>query len=563
MDTRRTIHRLGSGLLSCAAFWAWAGAAAQTAHTASAGDPLAPLRTGELVVWVVQPSGEPPLPTNSTAAAPPSAPRAGSPPPPPPTATRPTYHEYDAGSYGQTAGSFGKDAGSYGVPSDSSTISAPPSGTGYHEQTTGSFGQRSGGFGTTAGNYGEAAGDYGHTAGSFGVDEGRMGQTAGSFGNSLSTIAQAGQATSSAQGKLSPEARAQLRDLEQELGSAFPELHVQYASVDPGALQADLAEARGTKLCPDVLIAPRPGRWWLRIEREFAVAALQPASFYADGVTQETLPGTRMAILAHAPHRAAAQALAIWMSEAGSGCDGCALQNASRDAESAGLAAARAITRLLQGESLGDEADPAMAPLPPRIGSLMLASTAGTLPADTPVRIDLMRASARGELAAVALRVIASSSNVFALSHSLIVLRRDGNGRWRVLHVGLNLPPREQQDELDALMNSVSVATERHGFPRGIGQASPPDGDTRQPQPELWWDNGGGATLQVVEWQTSGTGSWSDPCLYLAPDTGARLRTQVTARFASVPATYRWRVWSVGYRGEMTISPWRTFKVVQ
>ena len=36
----------------------------------------------------------------------------------------------------------------------------------------------------------------------------------------------------------------------------------------------------------------------------------------------------------------------------------------------------------------------------------------------------------------------------------------------------------------------------------GISQAAPRDGDTRSAPAELWWDNLGGASMQVVEWQT-------------------------------------------------------------
>lgn len=79
--------------------------------------------------------------------------------------------------------------------------------------------------------------------------------------------------------------------------------------------------------------------------------------------------------------------------------------------------------------------------------------------------------------------------------------------------------------------------------------------------PELWWDNGGGAGLQVVEWQRS-RGGWLDAHLYLAPDHNPKLQTRVTAQFANSQGRYRWRVWSVGAEGEMKISPWRTLNIL-
>jgi hypothetical protein len=41
------------------------------------------------------------------------------------------------------------------------------------------------------------------------------------------------------------------------------------------------------------------------------------------------------------------------------------------------------------------------------------------------------------------------------------------------------------------------------------------------------------------------------------------LQTHVIAEFAGAAGRYRWRVWSVGMQGDMVISPWRGFAVVQ
>jgi hypothetical protein len=77
------------------------------------------------------------------------------------------------------------------------------------------------------------------------------------------------------------------------------------------------------------------------------------------------------------------------------------------------------------------------------------------------------------------------------------------------------------------------------------------------------WDNRGGAGLQVVEWQRGEGGAWSDGRLYLVEDRNPTLRTQVLAEFANANGRYRWRVWSVGARGALEISPWRTFRLIQ
>jgi hypothetical protein len=533
-----------------------AGAMAAGAATAQHGatDPLAALQNGQLVVWVVEPAAATPMSKTLAIAALHNA-------------TPLTYQEHDAGTFGQSAGSYGTASSNVGVASSSSTISAAPAGTGYHEQESGGFGQPSGSTGTAAGSYGQTASTLGQTAGSYGVDASNHGHDAGTYGNSLSTIAQAANPAAQSARNLSPHEADDLRNFKQQVSSAFPNLRVVYLSADPAELQTQLAAAQHTAQAPDLLISPASGSWWSGIQHEFGLATLRPASFRADGVTQTEPFVPQLAVVAHAPHMQTARAFAIWMSETSSECDGCVLGNFSPDARAAAGVAVDAVTRLLHGESLGGEADPEMAEFPPRSA---LAVLGGMNSQQSPLRIDVMRASTDGRVAAVTLRAIESTSSAFGVAHSLVVLRRDQegqqDGRWRVLHVSLDLPPAEQQGERETLMNSIAAAPglvpAGQSEPKGISQASPTNGDTRPPEPVLWWDNGGGASLQVIEWQTEDGGHWSDARLYLAPDVGARLRTQVTALFATSPTTYRWRVWSVGAKGEMKISPWSTLKIV-
>ena len=553
MQARRDNRRLpwtASAALLAVALAARTGVA-QDAAT----DPLAALQNAQLVVWVVEPAAVTPLSKAMAIAALHNA-------------TPLTYQEHDAGTFGQSASSYGTAASNVGVASSSSAISAPPAGTGYHEQESGSFGQPSGSTGTAAGNYGQTASSLGQTASSYGVDASNHGHDAGTYGNSLSTIAQAGNPAAQAARNLSPQEAGDLHSFEQRVSTAFPNLQVKYLSADPSELQTQLAAARRTAQYPDLLISPAPGPWWGGVQREFGLTTLQPASFRADGVTEAAPRMPQLAVLAHAPHMQTARAFAIWMSEASSDCDGCVLGNLSREARAAAGVAVDAVARLLHGESLGAAADPEMADFPPRSALAVLGGAiAAVNPQDTSPRIEVMAASADGRVAAVTLRAIESTSSAFGVAHSLVVLRRDHDGqhdgRWRVLHISLDLPPAEQQSERETLMNSIAAAPElTRAGPKGITQASPPSGDTRPPQPVLWWDNRGGASLQVVEWQADDGGHWSDARLYLAPDVGARLRTQVTARFATSPITYRWRVWSVGAQGEMKISPWSTLKIV-
>jgi hypothetical protein len=274
-----------------------------------------------------------------------------------------------------------------------------------------------------------------------------------------------------------------------------------------------------------------------------------------------------MSLTLHAPHREAARALMLWASEeAGSGCVDCLPGDAARLRQYVGVAVS-AVTALLHGLPLGDLADPEMAAFPVSLGKLVLTTTANTPVDGGSAHVEVMRASRNGRLAVVTVRVVAASDRVYGVAHPLVVLRQGTDGQWKVLHVSLNLPVANQERVRQALMNTspTSVAEQNAGVV-GVTLAVPADGDPRSPMPELGWDNGGGAGLQVVEWQraysTCAGECWTDARLYLVPDEASRLKTQVTAEFAVYSARYRWRVWSVGAQGETKISPWRTMNIV-
>jgi hypothetical protein len=95
----------------------------------------------------------------------------------------------------------------------------------------------------------------------------------------------------------------------------------------------------------------------------------------------------------------------------------------------------------------------------------------------------------------------------------------------------------------------------------GISQAAPLDEDNRSPRPDLWWDNGGGGSLLIVEWQRRAGAGWTDSNMFFIPDNAPRLQTRVTAQFADSWGAYHWRVWTLGRGGMMTMSPWRTMNI--
>jgi hypothetical protein len=525
---------------------------------------LQALRHGPLTVWVIGPvQPKVKIPSNYATKLP----------------TSMDYHEQTAASLGQTASAFGQTAGSYGEASDSANIGtrqsvgsadAPtpgPDGSGYHEQTSGSFGQTSSSVGGTASSSGQTAGSFGQTASSVGTDASNHGQTAGSFGQAAGSFGvgatPSGQTASGNNSRSSRSTASRLQmELAEALRAAFPDLQVRYVDVASDELKDRLTAATGSSDYPDVLVGALPDSWGNDLRSRFVLLTIQPATAYSDGLSAGRPQEVAVSVLARAPHRDAARAMALWASEVGSGCGGCLQTDATKSQYAA--VALSAVGRLVHGAAIGDLADPDMAAFPPALGPWILATSASSAADSSTARLQVVKATQNGRLAAVSLRVVAASDKVFGLAHPLVVLRLASDGQWKVLHVSLNLPAIDEERARRALMNTAPPADAeiREGV-KGVKLASPGDGETRPPMPQLAWDNGGGAGLQVVEWQRAAGDGWSDARLFLVGDQGARLQIEVPAEFAIYQARYRWRVWSVGAGGVMKISPWRTMNIAQ
>jgi len=564
----RVCGRWRRGLLLAAlvVFCGVYGAVAQQdeSETPGAVNVLDSLRQGPLVIWVVG-LAAPKIPKVQGAQI--------------YRAPDPGYHEATPGTLGQTAGSYGQTAGSYGVDASSPTISAPSSpnipradpsantatGSGYTEQTSGSFGQTSSSYGTTASSHGQTASSLGQNAGGFGQTSGSYGQTAGSYGQSAASFGESATATDADKARAAPRvvgASPLLQELRSQIADALPELAVNFQDVPVDTLAQNLRAVVGTANYPDVLIGNLPQEGF---PNGLVMGALSPARFMDDGVTDGQTFEHQFVVLSAAPHVRTAVAFALWMGEPYEECPGCVEAGLQPDEKAAASVAVVAMQRLMQGSSVGEDADPLMAPFPPNLGRSILTSSGNQVLSEDLAHVELMRASTAGKLAAVSLRVMVGSAGVFGVAHPLVVLRKGDDGKWRVLHVSLNLPAVESQTQREALVDKCTdtLCGTDAGALAGVSLASPRDGEQQHPTPELWWDNGGGSRLEVVEWQGNAGQGWSDARLFLVPDRGAKLRTRVTAQFASREATYRWRVWSVGADGATKISAWRSFKVVK
>jgi len=413
-------------------------------------EPLSALRHGPLVVWYLAAPTRPPQSNLNAIAALHNA-------------TPLNYSEKTTGTFGQNASTYGQNAGSYGVDADSTTISTPsippdqnatsakPNGIGYQQKDLSNFGQNAAGYGTAASNYGQNgstagqnAGSYGQNAGSYGTAASNVGQNASDYGAGNGNVAPAEAANSNAPAQQPPLRNAQAEQVKEGLQEAFPDLQMRFIAIDPDQLKARLMAARGTADYPDVLLGTLPAAWWSGMDTDFGLSMLQPAVFYPNGVTDNSEGEPEVAILMHAPHMQAARAFALWMSEPMSDCPGC-VQASLKDKQAAAATVAKtAMERLLNGEPLGDLADPDLVMDSSRSVRRMLAimgSTAGnTVAPSDGVHVQVAEVSANGGLAAVALRVVVSSPGVFGVAHPLVVLRAGKDGQWKVLQMSLNLP---------------------------------------------------------------------------------------------------------------------------
>jgi hypothetical protein len=461
----------------------------------------------------------------------------------------PQYKEQTAGSFGQTAGSAGQTAGSGGT-------------------TMANFGQTAGSVGQTAGSTGQNAGSFGGSIAS--KNAGDAGQTVGSFGTSTTNLA----ATATAANTLNFPALRLGREWDDFMSGVNRDIpDVTFDNVLDTDLETDLREAEGTSAAPDVLLGnPLPEVWrrsdWALALR-FGLIGLWKPLRLPISESKEPPAGFRpeASIVAKSPNPEGARAFVLRLEGAGP-----AMQTArgSRD-EAIVRAASQALRGLLQGAEAGGVADPEMAQFNASAAALaMLDTNLAQAVEGIKVRTDATSIFVNNGFAAVAMQAVADGPRAFGVVHAVALLRRDSEGRWLVLHLAPNLTPAAQAHEMK-LMEDAGFGARRAGVSRdggkvlGISQAAPLDGDNRSAQPEMWWDNLGGATLQVLEWQRKGDSTddhWTISNLYFVTDANSRLRTTVTARFATSPDTYRWRVWSVGMDGNVVLSGWRTMNIV-
>lgn len=457
-----------------------------------------------------------------------------------------TVQEQTAGSFGQPSSNVGQTAGSAGQTAGSFGTNASDAG-----QTAGSYGTTSGSFGTVASDHGQTAGSVGQTAGSFG-------QTSSTHGHTLDGISLGPPSGP----PVSVSTTSHVRDeMAGYLQRTFSQLEVRTVDVIAEELQDKLVAAHSADY-PDVLLVD-PG---LGNYNGPGLMVLGWPSFFDATDDPPRTPQWRdlkPVILTHAPHLAQAQAFVVWLRDAGL-CSWCG-RALEKDVAGPAAVAVSALQDVLQGDNLGALADAEAAHFSPRLArSLAWMEGGSNVPDDLKIRIDVMAGWANDRMAVFTVRGIGSSPSAFGVVHSLVTLRKDDGGRWKVLQISANMPLGSLHGGMRIMESSASRSTNSKNPLHivGISQAAPPDDDNRPPTPDLWWDNAGDAKLLVVEWQFGDGGGWTDPRLMMIPDTANRTKTRVAAQFASVYGAYRWRVWSVGAGGVMALSPWKRLNIL-
>ena len=331
-----------------------------------------------------------------------------------------------------------------------------------------------------------------------------------------------------------------------------------------------LAAVAGKKEAPDVLLTLFRSKGWLWRETGLTnrdalrtVGRAEPIPLFETlDIPADRNNDAEVSVMVHAPHPQAARAFVLWLLEEGRNSP---IEVAVQERLQAPVAVARnALASVLSGGGVGGDADREIAQFDSTIAqrAALLPDSVDPLGA-LKIDIDTTSANADERFAVVALRAVMEGPDNFGAAHAVVVMRMDSAGQWRVLQLTPNLTVEEQNEAVRRLRAfGTTVRPEAVEKLARVALAAPVDGDNRPPVPEFWWDNPGGGTLQIVEWQRNEGKSWTSSNMYFVPGDNGHLRTRTTGRFADRPGTYRWRVWSLGRGGTVAISAWRSVNIV-
>jgi len=326
-----------------------------------------------------------------------------------------------------------------------------------------------------------------------------------------------------------------------------------------------LAAAAGTASAPDVLLSDRMPDGWSSASRASVLKALgsasAPSSVAGEGSGRHRPKVYAVAYgLASARHPDSARAFLEWWYD--QGFSSLRYLPAIARLTPAAAVAQSAVGQVLSGSQLGGLADKDMAGFSSVATRGEALSLSPDTPADVGFRVDVLHAQSNDRFAVVLLHAQCLSRTAYCDLYPLVMLRADAHGDWKVLQLSLEMNGSDAEQGFGlAAGNARPAKLAEVSLPR---LASPVDGDERAVRSglKLWWDNGGGGSLLVVEWQAGTGGNSPASHVSLVPDTDPKVSTEVPAPFMNVGGLLRWRLWAVGSGGVVRLTDWRTVHMV-
>lgn len=176
-------------------------------------------------------------------------------------------------------------------------------------------------------------------------------------------------------------------------------------------------------------------------------------------------------------------------------------------------------------------------------------------------------------IAFVLLAVVASGDNFYGMRHMVFILRKQGAG-WRILYLAPDVQPNTEGAPLQGIdantlllhtFDSHIISDRAEPPPPAAVLVDPPDRAVlpRFPEPpDIAWRSAAPADAAfIVESQFAGTddeANWSESNLTFAEVSRAAQPFKERAPFGVGAQPHRWRIWTLGRSGAISLTPWRT-----
>jgi hypothetical protein len=344
-------------------------------------------------------------------------------------------------------------------------------------------------------------------------------------------------------------------EIEKALRADFPELRVNFRSMDRPAFLGDLAAARSAGALPDVVFVDN----WLQagpmVAQQQAVEMTNRPRFYPSTgwwfqMSAGAHPATAAAFLrwlADSPHWQAPRMSTAGMTES--------------DTEEVASAALISVAGLAGGGSTDSVMDPDAA----RFDRVGWPGNCGQISGMTLPVVRFLFGNGRLAYTTVSFDARSSGGTVTCggFMNTFLMLRKRDDG-WKVL---LRIPTvsLEQAVSLADQFDRLNLSATAGDAPAVPQLVSPSDGErqTRNPKQAIsWGQDARRPALYVVEWRygmpsgAEDSYSASEIVPVRPGDYGNIVR--MPTPFGKGVQPHRWRVWAIGKDGQVALSEWRT-----